>query len=207
MSTTVAHFISRTNHRIYYRTTGGLYWKVFTNFPPAFKLNNKAGHSSRETYFSAVNKKVSHSLIASLSSSTFWWWYTVTSNVRDLNPYDVQNFPVPKEVLQDKQLRKIGDSYLRDIDRNSTMLTRQQKQTGKTETQSFKIKKSKPIIDASATSNATVAARCASDGSLPCFCTASNSSNESRGTHPSTRSLLPGSHRWQQRPRRWMRAP
>ena len=28
---------------------------------------------------------------------------------------------------------------------------------------------------ASATSNATVAARCASDGSLPCFCTASNS--------------------------------
>ena len=33
---------------------------------------------------------------------------------------------------------------------------------------------------ASATSNASVAARCASDGSLPCFCTASNSSNESR---------------------------
>ena len=148
MSTTVAHFTTnRTGHRIYYRTTGGLYWKVFTNFPPAFKLNGKAGHSTRETYFSAAKKRLAHSLITSLSSSTFWWWYTVTSNVRDLNPYDVQNFPVPEKALQDKQLRKIGDSYLQDIDRNSTMLTRQQRQTGKTETQSFKIQKSKPIIN------------------------------------------------------------
>ena len=71
----------------------------------------------------------------------------MTSNVRDLNPYDVQNFPVPEKALQDKQLRAIGDSYLKDIDRNSTMLIRQQRQTGKTETQSFKIQKSKPIIN------------------------------------------------------------
>src|SRR6266478_3101325 len=36
---------------------------------------------------------------------------------------------------------------LKDIDRNSTMLVREQKQTGRTETQSFKIQKSKPILD------------------------------------------------------------
>ena len=147
VSTTVAHFTNSTDHRIYYRTTGGLYWKVFTDFPPAFKLDGKAGHSTRETHFPVATKGSSHSLIASLSSSTFWWWYTVTSNVRDLNPYDVQNFPVPEKAMQDKQLRRIGDSYLKDIDSNSTMLIRQQKQTGKTETQSFKIQKSKPIID------------------------------------------------------------
>ena len=39
---------------------------------------------------------------------------------------------------------------------------------------------------ASAISNVTVAARCASDGSPPCCCTANNDSDESRGTHPST---------------------
>ena len=39
---------------------------------------------------------------------------------------------------------------------------------------------------ASAISNATVTARCASDGSPPCCCTANNGSDESRGTHPST---------------------
>jgi hypothetical protein len=34
-----------------------------------------------------------------------------------------------------------------DLKRNSIMLTREQRQTGTTQTQSFKIQKSKPIID------------------------------------------------------------
>ena len=41
----------------------------------------------------------------------------------------------------------LGQRYLEDMVSNSTMLVRQQKQTGRTETQSFEIKKSKPIID------------------------------------------------------------
>ena len=36
---------------------------------------------------------------------------------------------------------------MRDIDANSSMLVRMQKRTGKTETQSFKIQKSKMIIE------------------------------------------------------------
>jgi hypothetical protein len=41
----------------------------------------------------------------------------------------------------------LGATYLEDLQRNSTMLVRHQKQTGKTETQCFKIQKSKLIID------------------------------------------------------------
>jgi len=41
----------------------------------------------------------------------------------------------------------LGQRYLKDLDKNSTMLVREQKQTGTTETQSFKIQKSKPILD------------------------------------------------------------
>ena len=41
----------------------------------------------------------------------------------------------------------LGQIYLEDMVSNSSMLVRQQKQTGTTKTQSFKIKKSKPIID------------------------------------------------------------
>ena len=41
----------------------------------------------------------------------------------------------------------MGQRYLKDLDKNSTMLVREQKQTGTTETQSFKIQKSKPILD------------------------------------------------------------
>jgi len=57
------------------------------------------------------------------------------------------NFPITDVVLQDEDMHKVGAKYLDDIVANSTMLVREQKQTGRTETQSFKIQSSKPIID------------------------------------------------------------
>ena len=138
--------MSAGNNCVYYRTDGGLYWKIFTDFPPAFKVNDKAGHSTREVSF-VIEKRMVRSAIAILSSDLFWWWYTVTSNCRHLNPYDIKNFPVPESALKDPQLDILGIEYLEDIKRNSIMLVRQQKQTGRIETQSFKIQKSKHIID------------------------------------------------------------
>ena len=140
-------FMTKSGHRVYYRNSGGLYWKVFTDFPPAFKINGKTGHSTRETSFSLIKREMIKSSIAILSSNFFWWWYTVTSDCRSLNPYDVQNFPVHESALNDPELIELGEMYLQDLQRNSTMLVRIQKQTGRTETQSFKIQKSKHIID------------------------------------------------------------
>lgn len=147
VKTAVKHFTSKSEHRVYYRTDGGLYWKVFTDFAPAFNLNGKKGHSSRETWFTVLKKEHVRPIIAALSSDVFWWWYTVTSNVRHLNPFDVQNFPLPESALSDPAMQALGARYLKDLDKNSTMLVREQKQTGTTETQSFKIQKSKPILD------------------------------------------------------------
>lgn len=147
VKTAVKHFTSKSDHRVYYRTDGGLYWKVFTDFPPAFNLNGKKGHSSRETWFTLLKKEHVRPVIAALSSNVFWWWYTVTSNVRHLNPFDVQNFPLPETALTDPAMQALGGRYLKDLEKNSTMLIREQKQTGTTETQSFKIQKSKPILD------------------------------------------------------------
>jgi hypothetical protein len=143
----VKHFTGKSEHRIYYRSTGGLYWKVFTDFAPAFSLNGKKGHSSRETWFTLGKKDYVRPVIAALSSDVFWWWYTVTTNVRDLNPFDIQNFPLPESVVTDPVLKALGTKYLKDLDDNSAMLVREQKQTGRTKTQSFKIQKSKSIID------------------------------------------------------------
>ena len=56
-------------------------------------------------------------------------------------------FPIPETSLVDPYLVDLGEKYLEDLQRNSTTLVRMQKQTGRTETQSFKIQKSKPIID------------------------------------------------------------
>ena len=143
---TIANYMMKRGDEIYYRCDGGLYWKVFTDFAPRFILNGTEGSSSRETKIS-VTKGSTNNLVALLSSNLFWWWYTVTSNLRHLNPYDVHNFPAPKLAVTDKSLANLGSEYLRDIDSNSSMLVRMQKRTGKTETQSFKIQKSKTIID------------------------------------------------------------
>jgi hypothetical protein len=147
VKTAIKHFAGKSEYRVYYRTDGGLYWKVFTDFAPAFNLNGKKGHSSRETWFTVGKKAHVKPIIAALSSDVFWWWYTVASNVRHLNPFDVQNFPLPESSLADSDLQALGARYLKDLDKNSTVLVREQKQTGTTETQSFKIQKSKPIID------------------------------------------------------------
>ena len=132
---------------IYYRTDGGLYWKVFTDFPPDFVLNGIPGKSSRETTFAVSRRTYLPTVIATLGSDLFWWWYTVTSNVRHLNPIDWQLFPVPVSVLEDRGVARLGRRYVNDLKRNSEMLVRHQKSTGRTETQAFKVSKSKPIID------------------------------------------------------------
>jgi hypothetical protein len=145
--TKLGDFIAPGENRVFYRTTGGLYWKVFTDFAPSFRVNGKAGHSTRETWFTLRYKELIQPTIAILSSDIFWWWYTITTNCRDLNPYDIHNFPIPVMALRDHTISALGEKYLNDLSRDSTMLVRQQKQTGRTETQCFKIKKSKPVID------------------------------------------------------------
>lgn len=122
--TTVAHFVGRSHYRVYYRTDGGLYWKVFTDFAPAFRANGKEGHSTRETWFSLAQSDAVKPIIALLSSGTYWWWYTVTSNCRHQNPYDVQHFPIPETTIKDIRLFQLGEDYLLDVQRNSAMLTR-----------------------------------------------------------------------------------
>ena len=144
--TMVANFTGRTDHKVFYRTTGGLYWKVFTDFPPAF-VNAERSNSSREKTFSTRFKEQVKPLIAALSSDVFWWWYTVTSNLRDLNSIDINEFPVPESIFSDAQLIELSTRYLDSLQANSSMMTRHQQQTGRTETQSFAIKESKPIID------------------------------------------------------------
>ena len=136
-----------SKNTIYYRTDGGLYWKVFTDFPPDFVLNGIPGKSSRETTFAVSRRTHVPTAIATLSSNLFWWWYTATSNVRHLNPIDWQLYPVPRSALEDRDVARLGRRYVNDLKRNSEMLVRQQKSTGRTETQSFKVSKSKPIID------------------------------------------------------------
>lgn len=144
---TMEHIWGTGGEQVYYRTTGGLYWKVFTTSRPRFYVNGVAGSSSRETRLPLRAGFDPRAVVAILSSTTFWWWYTIASNLRDLNPADIQAFRVSEQMLRDTQLSEAGEAYLHDLDENSIMLTREQRQTGTTQTQSFKIQRSKALID------------------------------------------------------------
>ena len=144
---TMEHFTARSNNFVYYRTDGGLYWKIFTDFAPTFYVNGVKGSSSRETRFALSDREHVASAIAVLSSDVYWWWYTVTSNLRHLNPSDWKYFPVPKTAMDDSKVRRLGAEYIADLQANSIMLVRNQQRTGRTETQSFKVQQSKRIID------------------------------------------------------------
>ncbi len=147
IGTILENFKKIENYPIYYRTDGGLYWKVFTDFSPSFSIDGKEDHSTRETHFFVREKKHVSIMIALLSSDLYWWWYTITSNCRHLNPIDIDNCPAPKSILDDSVLSRLGQDYLDDIKRKSVKKVRNQKQTGVTEGQSFIIHKSKPIIN------------------------------------------------------------
>ena len=49
--------------------------------------------------------------------------------------------------MDDSEIQCLGREYIADLQANSTMLVRNQQRTGRTETQSFKVQQSKPIID------------------------------------------------------------
>ena len=147
IKTTLSYSMIKSKHQIYYRVAGGLYWKVFTDFAPAFRVNGQSGKSSAEKSFSVENHEILRPIIAVLSSDLFWWWYTISSDCRNLSSSDIQNFPLPKSALYDQRLVELGNMYLEDLQRNSIMQVRVQKQSGRIETQQFKIQKSKHIID------------------------------------------------------------
>ena len=147
VKTILTLFVAQSGHQVYHRNSGGLYWKVFTDFSPPFKVNGKLANSTTASSFSVETSEILRPVIAVLSSNLFWWWYTITTNCRHLVSKDIENFPVPKSALYDPQLVELGKLYLEDLQRNSIMQVRVQKRTGHTETQSFKIQKSKHIID------------------------------------------------------------
>ena len=132
---------------VYYRIAGGLYWKVFTNFQPKFFINGLAGDSTAQKKEFIKQEYDPAIVISLLSSSIFWWWYTIGSDCWNLPLSYIKSFKTSPDIFDDDGLRSLGEDYLNDIKVNSNLRTRVQKQTGKVQTQSFVIQKSKPIID------------------------------------------------------------
>lgn len=141
-------FIDNGSNKIFYRIGGGRYWKIFTTFQPKFIVNGQNTVSSRESYLYFENDTTLNVALCSLSSSSFFWYFQITTNGRDLNPYDLKNFPVDlKSKLLLNSLKPMGTLYLNDLQSNRLLKEKVSKLTGEIQYEEFYPRKSKPIID------------------------------------------------------------
>jgi len=137
--TKVGDLLKQKGKSIFYRTTGGRYYKVITNY---------ATGSTKEKpiYF---DKSIANSIGAILSSNLYFWFYQIFSNNLDLKSYEIEVFGIPFKKFDTNLTAKLECvylEYLKDIEKNSNV-----RQTAKYANidsfKEYKIGKSKHLID------------------------------------------------------------
>ncbi len=144
------HLLRTSNHRVFYRIGGGRYWKIFTNFQPKFILNSNPSISSRENYLYLTSEKFRDAAISLLSSSLFYWYFILTTNCRDLNPSDLNEFPINLDSFTRNNLEELVlccHNLIEDYVEKSVMKEKTSQLTGNIIYQEFYPRFSKPIID------------------------------------------------------------
>jgi hypothetical protein len=145
-----ASFHPKTSYPVYYRIGGGRYWKIFTNFQPEFILNGKSSVSSRENHLYLDSEKERDVVITVLSSSLFYWYFILTTNGRDLNPSDLNEFPIDISSISKINIEKLfvlSKTLMKDYAKNSEMKNKKSSRTGNIIYQEFYPRQSKPTID------------------------------------------------------------
>lgn len=143
-------FLPHSQHRVFYRIGGGRYWKIFTNFQPQFVLNGMPSVSSRENYLYLPTSGQRDVVISVLSSSLFYWYFILTTNCRDLNAVDLNEFPLALDRLAASNAERLADrcnSVMVDYRENSRMKEKTSSLTGNIRYQEFYPRLSKPILD------------------------------------------------------------
>ena len=140
---------SKSQFILYYKNSGGRYWKFMATFKPIFYLNNVKGTSSRETHLYFDNADKLKVFTAILNSSLYYWFYVMHSDTRTNNPSDLKNFPIKYEELHKAtitQLEKYCDLLMDELQRNSIMVNAKYR-TGDVEFAQYLPAKSKNLID------------------------------------------------------------
>ncbi len=139
----------QTKYILYYRNSGGRYWKIITDFQPEFFLNGRKSISSRESYLYFDTAEALLVSVASLNSSLYFWYYVMHSDARTNNPSDLKMFPLDIQSLSSTHMNKlfaICKKLMTDYKTKSIMQDGKYR-TGLVKFQQFFPIKSKPIID------------------------------------------------------------
>lgn len=138
-NSTIGDNIEKFGKPIYYRTTGGRYFKVITNYPTG-------STKEKAIYF---REEIANAMGAVLSSNLYFWFYQIYSNNLDLKSYEIESFGLPLSNFDNENLSKLNliyEEYLFDIENNAN--TRQTKKYANIDSfKEYKIGKSKKFID------------------------------------------------------------
>lgn len=132
-------FIDNKGTPIYYRVSGGRYFKIVTNYPTG-------STKEREVCF---DDKYSDAIGCILSSSLSFWFWQIYSNNHDWKFYELESFTIPQ--FSEKQLidlEELYKDYLEDIERNVNIRVSSDGSGYKVKSfKEYKIVKSKSLID------------------------------------------------------------
>lgn len=135
----IGELLSSKGSNIYYRTTGGRYFKVITNYSTG---------STQEKSLS-VERKYANCVGAILSSNLFFWFYQIFSDNLHIKSFEIESFKIPCNKFSNEiisTVEKIYSGYLEDIEKNANI--RQTTRYANIDSfKEYKIGKSKEIID------------------------------------------------------------
>ncbi len=128
-----------TGSPIYYRTTGGRYFKVVTNY--------STGSTKEKPLY--LKPKYAKAIGCALSSNLSFWFYQIYSNNLDWKSFEIESFTVP--TFTDEQIAHLEflyDRYCADIERNANVrISSGASRYNVSEFKEYKIVRSKSIID------------------------------------------------------------
>ena len=130
----------RTNGKpIYYRTSGGRYFKVVTDYPTG-------STKEKPIYFTS---NIAKAIGCIMSSNLSFWFYQIYSNNLDWKGYEINEFRIPNLSDYDiKILNQLYDRYLTDIENNANIrISSGTSSYNVTSFKEYKIGRSKAIID------------------------------------------------------------
>ena len=135
----IGEFIKTTGTPIYYRTTGGRYFKVVTDYP--------TGSTKEKAIYFTPN--IAKTVGCIMSSNLSFWFYQIYSNNLDWKGYEIQEFRLPSLSLENIiVLDRLYVKYLTDIENNANIRTSSGSSSYNVSSfKEYKIGKSKAIID------------------------------------------------------------
>jgi len=142
-SSSIAKIGVGTKHRLYFHDAI-LYWIRATDFVPSYD-DYISSHVKTLSFGSIADCRLACSL---MNSTLFYWWWVKISNCRDLSPDDAESFQFPSSLIEDKDsILVLHERLMEDLQANSQIKVRVQKQTGEVKYREFNPVMSKFIID------------------------------------------------------------